>query len=260
MTLVALGLINSVRKEARLTFKRVVERVTSGVRTASEMAVVVALIGVVATAIKVSGLGIKLPLVIQDVSQGILPIALFIVMISSILLGMGVPTPVAYLLVAIGAVPALVAMDVPLLQAHLFCFIFAVFSHLTPPVAIGALVAAQIAGARYWPTAWEAIKAGFTAFLLPFFIIYAPVIILRPEAGLALSIAQIIAIPLAILSLQITLSNYCFTVLRRNERLAFGIASLLFLAAVFMQNYPFLLAGIALFVVNIARQRMEKAA
>lgn len=260
MTLVALALINHLRKEARLTFKRVVERVTSGVRTASEMAVVCALIGVVATSIKVSGLGIKLPLVIQDVSQGILPIALFIVMISSILLGMGVPTPVAYLLVAIGAVPALVAMDVPLLQAHLFCFIFAVFSHLTPPVAIGALVAAQIAGARYWPTAWEAIKAGFTAFLLPFFIIYAPVIILRPEAGLALSIAQIIAIPLAILSLQITLSNYCFTVLRRNERLAFGIASLLFLAAVFMQNYPFLLAGIALFVVNIARQRMEKAA
>ncbi|MFQ5826256.1 MAG: TRAP transporter permease, partial [Dehalococcoidia bacterium] len=147
MTLIAVALINNVViKEARPTLKGAIDGVTRGARTASEMAVVTALIGVVATNIKVSGLGIKLPLVIQDISHGILFIALLIAMVSSILLGMGVPTVVAYLLVAIGAVPALRAMGVPLLQAHFFPFIFAVFSHLTPPVAIGALVASQLAG------------------------------------------------------------------------------------------------------------------
>jgi TRAP transporter 4TM/12TM fusion protein len=264
VTLIAVALVSSIRKEARLNFKGVVDGVTRGTRTASEMAVVTALIGVVATSIKVSGLGIKLPLVIQDISHGILFIALLIAMVSSILLGMGVPTVVAYLLVAIGAVPALLAMGVPLLQAHFFPFIFAVFSHLTPPVAIGALVASQLAGAKYWPTTWEALKAAFTGFLLPFFIIYVPVLILRPEGGPSVWIPQISAIIIAISSLQIALSNYCFTALRLNERIAFMAASLLSLIAVFGHNNTFLFAGIPLFLASITwqfvRRRQLKAA
>jgi len=258
MTLIALGLISSIRKEARLSFKQVVKGLTDGVRTGCEVAVVCALIGIVATCIKVSGLGIKLPLLIQDISHGYLIIALAITMISSILLGMGVPTVAAYLLVAIGAAPALVGMGVPLLQAHLFCMVFAVFSHLTPPVAIGALVASRLAGSGYWETAWESMKAAFTAFLLPFFIVYAPILILRPHGGLIVSITQIVAIPLAVLSLQIALSNYCFTVLRTDERLAFGIAALLCLAAVFTQSYLLLLVGIALIAVPTIRQFIRR--
>ena len=129
----------------------------------------------VATCIKVSGLGIKLPLMIQDISGGMVLVALFIAMISSILLGMGVPTAAAYMLVAIGAVPALLNMGVPLLSAHMFCFIFASFSHITPPVAIGALVAA-----RGWPRpttgrpTGKRSKAAFVAFLLPYFIVFVP--------------------------------------------------------------------------------------
>jgi len=259
ITLVALGLISSIRKEARLSFKQVVKGITDGVRTGSEVAVVCALIGIVATCIKVSGLGIKLPLLIADISHGYLIIALVITMISSILLGMGVPTVAAYLLVAIGAAPALVKMGVPLLQAHMFPMIFAVFSHLTPPVAIGALVASRLAGAKYWETAWESVKAAFTAFLLPFFIVYAPILILRPHGGLIVSITQIVAILLVVLSLQIFLSNYCFTFLRPGERLAFGITSLLCLAAVFTQSYLLLLGGIALLAISIVRQFIRRS-
>ena len=257
-TLIIIGLISSVRKEARLNFSQVVDRVSGGVRVAGEIALTCALIGVVATCIKVSGLGVKLPILIQDISGGHLIIALLLGMVSSILLGMGVPTPAAYILVAIGVVPALQAMGVSLLQAHLFVFIFAIFSHLTPPVAIGALVASRLAEADYWATTREALKAAFTAFLLPFFVIYAPVIILRPEGGLGLSAAQLMAILVGIVSLQMGISNYCFAFLRRAERSAFLLAGLLCLIFVFTQSYLFLLAGIALFIVGIARQFMGR--
>jgi len=171
---------------------------------------------------------------------------------------MGVPTPAAYILVAIGLVPALLRMGVPLLAAHLFPFVFAVFSHLTPPVAIGALVASRLAGAEYWTTTREALKAAFTAFLLPFFIIYAPVIILRPEVGPIMAAAKIAGILLGVACLQMGISNYCLTLLRTHERGTFILASLLCLIFVFTQIYPFLLAGGALFIVSIAWQFMRR--
>jgi TRAP-type uncharacterized transport system fused permease subunit len=249
VSLVVLSLIFSIRKEARLNFQEVIQALTKSARTACDVTIINALIGVVATCIETSGMGIKLPLLVDEISGGILIIALFITMISSILVGMGVPTPAAYMLVAIGAAPALVNMGVPLLQAHLFPFIFAVFSHLTPPIAIGALVASQLAEAEYWPTSWEALKAASTAFLLPYLIIFAPVIVLAPDGGLFVSVIQIIAIPLGILSLQITFSSYFLGNVATIKRALFGITAILFFGTVFSRSALFLLAAVALFVI-----------
>ncbi len=257
VTIVVVGLITSaVRREVRLDFKQTLKKVVRGARSASEVAMICGLLGVVVSAIVTSGLAVKLPLAIEDLSHGILPIALFITGISSMLLGIGVPTPAAYMLVAVGAVPSLLNMGVPLLAAHLFCFVFAVCSHITPPVAIGALVASKIAGADYWKTAWESVKAAFAKYLLPFFFIYAPVVLLRPDAGFMPSLLQVAAILVVILSLQIAVSNYCFTHLRLDETIGFIIASALSLAAVFTRGELFFSIGLALFVVSIARQFM----
>jgi TRAP transporter 4TM/12TM fusion protein len=254
MAIFIMGLLSSVRKEARLSFKQIIEGLTKGAITASEMAVICGLIGVVATCIKVSGLGIKLPLMIGDTSHGSIFIALMIAMVASILLGMGVPTPVAYILVAIGAVPALRSMGVDPLPAHFFCFLFAIYSHFTPPVAIGALVASQIAGAKYWSTGWESIKAAATAFILPFFLIYVPVIILRPDGDLFTSITQIVTILIIISSTQMFFSNYCFTILTKPERFTFLATSILCLIGIFNKINPIIFAGIVLFVISIAWQ------
>jgi len=169
-----------------------------------------------------------------------------------------VPTPAAYMLVAIGAAPALVKMGVPLLQAHLFPMIFACFSHLTPPIAIGALVASQLAEAEYWPTSWEALKAASTAFLLPYFIIYAPVIVLQPDAGMIVSVTQLAAIPLGVLSLQIFFSRYFLGLLDGPKRIAFGATALLFFISVFAKSWLFLLLGIALFLGCSISQLIQK--
>ena len=257
VTIIIVGLIMSaVSKEARLDFKQVLDKVVSGIRSASEIAMICGLLGVVVSAIVSSGLAVKLPLAIEDLSHGILPIALFITMISSMLLGIGVPTPAAYMLVAVGAVPSLLKMGVPLLAAHFFCFVSAICSHITPPIAIGALVASKIAGANYWKTCWESVKAAFAKYLLPFFFIYAPVTLLRPDAGFVPSLLQVVAILVVIFSLQIGVSNYCFTKLRLDETIAFIIASIFSLAAVFTRDEPLFFIGLALFVLSMARQFM----
>jgi len=255
MTLIAVALISSALiKEARLDFKDTLNKVLSAIVSASQIAMICGLLGVVVSAIVSSGLAVKLPLAIEDLSQGILLVALFITMISSMLLGIGVPTPAAYMLVAVGAVPTLLNMGVPILAAHLFCFVSAISSHITPPIAIGALVASKMAGANYWKTTWEAVKAAFAKYLLPFFFIYAPITLLRPDAGFFISSLQVIAILMVILSLQIGVSRYCFTDLRWDETTMAILSSIFSLAAVFTRSTLFLSIGLALFAICVARQ------
>ena len=125
-------------------------------------------------------------------------------------------------------------------------------------MAVGALVASQIAGGEYWQTAWEAVKAAFAKYLLPFFFIYTPVVILKPEAGFLYSSVQLITILIIIVSLQIGVSNFCFKELRFNERLAFIITAILCLTAVFIDGAFFYYTGGALFVYSLARQAIAK--
>jgi len=259
MTIIAVGVLSSLaRKDTRLNPRQILQDVVKSTTTACSVAMICGLLGVVVSAIVSSGLGIKLPLAIEDLSGGILSVALFITMISSLVLGIGVPTPAAYMLVAVGAVPCLLNMGVPLLAAHLYCFYFAMCSHITPPVAVGAMVAAQIAGADYWKTSWEAVKAAFAKYLLPVFFVYTPVVILKPEADFWYSVLQLTTVVVVIGSLQIGISNFCFRHLKRSERVGFILTSLLCLFALLTKSVAFFYAGFGLFVVCMARQILLK--
>ncbi|MDF1554814.1 MAG: TRAP transporter fused permease subunit [Deferrisomatales bacterium] len=255
VTLAVVGLAMNVwRKDIVFTFRGVLSNLTDSVRTACGVAMICGLLGVVVSAIVSSGLAMKLPLAIEELSGGSLPLALIITMLTSMILGIGVPTPAAYMLVALGAVPGLLQMGVPLLAAHFFCFVSAISSHITPPIAIGALVASQIAGGNYMKTAFEAMKAAFAKYLLPFFFIYAPIVMLRPDRGVVESVIQVVAILIMIVALQIAVSQYCFTWLRKDETLIFGAAAVLALLNIFTTSAPLFWVGLVLFVGSLVRQ------
>lgn len=95
-------------------------------------------------------------------------------MIVSLILGMGLPTPVAYIIVALALVPFMQQIGIPALQAHFFVFYFAVFSTLTPPVAISVLAASKVAGASFLGTARDSMKLALTTFIIPFAFVYSP--------------------------------------------------------------------------------------
>jgi TRAP-type uncharacterized transport system fused permease subunit len=99
-------------------------------------------------------------------------------MVACTILGMGLPTPVAYLLTAVLAGPALTMMGVPLLAAHLFILYYASLSTITPPVAVAAYAAAGIAGDSPMKVGFTAVRLGSLAFIIPFMFIYQPALLL----------------------------------------------------------------------------------
>lgn len=104
-------------------------------------------------------------------------------MVVSIVLGMGLPTPVAYIIVALALVPFMQQIGVPPLQAHFFVFYFAVFSTLTPPVAVSVLAAAKLADASFLRTAGDSLKIAATTFIIPFAFVYSPELMSFPNVG-----------------------------------------------------------------------------
>ncbi|MBI2753049.1 MAG: TRAP transporter fused permease subunit [Betaproteobacteria bacterium] len=103
--------------------------------------------------------------------------------ILSLILGMGLPTPVAYLVVAIALVPFMQQLGVKPFLAHYFVFYYAVYSALSPPVAVAALAGAKIAGASFWETGKESMKLAATTFIIPFAFVYRPQLLDFPNLG-----------------------------------------------------------------------------
>jgi TRAP-type uncharacterized transport system fused permease subunit len=121
---------------------------------------------------------------------------LIFTMVASIILGMGIPTAAAYIIVAILGAPALMQLGVPEIAAHLFVFYFAIISAVTPPVALAAYAGAGIAKAPPMQTALYATLFGLYKFLLPFIFIYNTGLILIggvKEIGLALIVSLILS-------------------------------------------------------------------
>lgn len=99
----------------------------------------------------------------------------------SIVLGIGLPTPVAYLVAALAVVPFMIQIGVAPLQAHYFVFYFAVYSALTPPVAVAVLAAAKISGAGFWDTGLHSMKLAATTFIIPFAFVFNPDLMAFPN-------------------------------------------------------------------------------
>lgn len=143
----------------------------------------------------------------------------------AIILGMGLPTPVAYIVVALALVPFLQQLGVNPLMAHFFVFYFACYSALTPPVAVAALAAAKIAKAGFLETARDAMKLMLTTFVIPFAFVYYPSLMGFPH------LTWDVLVPIiTCLLLQWTVSIACYGYFRRDltgvERAIFGVISL----------------------------------
>ena len=105
---------------------------------------------------------------------------------------MGMPTLGVYILLATLVAPAIIELGVPDLSAHLFVMYFGMMSMITPPVAIAAFAAATLAGAPMMKTGWQAVKYGWSAYLIPFVFIMSPTLLLQGSAmsvGLSITTA-----------------------------------------------------------------------
>jgi TRAP-type uncharacterized transport system fused permease subunit len=111
-------------------------------------------------------------------SGGHLLPALILAMLGSIVLGMGLPTTAAYIIMATLGAPALIKMGVLPMAAHLYVFYFAIISAITPPVALAAYCGAAIAEANVNKTAYAAMKVAAAGFVVPYMFVYSPQLLL----------------------------------------------------------------------------------
>lgn len=172
-------------------FEKSARAIVSGSKSVIPIAAACAAAGIIAGTLGITGLGSKISGLIITASGGIPLAALFLTMVVAIILGMGLPTTAAYLILATVVAPALAEVGVPLLTAHMFVFFYGCVSTITPPVALASYVAAGIAGAEINKVGWTAFTFGITSYILPFMFFFGPGLMLEGNPGeIALAVSS----------------------------------------------------------------------
>ncbi|MCA2010816.1 TRAP transporter permease [Cereibacter sphaeroides] len=158
---------------------KTIEALELGARNAVTVSVACAVAGIIVGVVGLTGLGLKFSAMMLALSQGNLLIALFLVVIASLILGMGLPVTAAYIVLIILVGPALHnEFGVPLLIAHLVVFWYSQDSNVTPPVALAGFAGAAIAGSKPLETSVQAWKFAKGLYLIPLFMVYNESIII----------------------------------------------------------------------------------
>jgi TRAP transporter 4TM/12TM fusion protein len=172
-----------LRKSTRgcVTFGNIVDAMVDGARNALPVALACACAGIVIAVVTLGGLGIVFTQFVIGLARDTLLLALVLTMFAGIVLGMGMPTTPAYIIMTALLVPAIVKLGVVVPAAHMFAFYFAILSAITPPVALAVFAAAGLAKADLWQSGWAAVKIGCAGFIIPFMFVYEPALLMIGE-------------------------------------------------------------------------------
>ena len=182
MIAMAACIVTSLPWSVRLTPRKLVTALHDSGRELVDVAIACLALGIIAGSVLLTGLGTKLPALMIEWSTGSLPLLLLCAFLACIILGLGIPSTLAYVLVALLISHAIVELGVELLDAHLFVYYAALAAMITPPVALAAYAAASIAKSSYWTTGWLAAALGMPKYLVPFAFIFRPELLMRGDA------------------------------------------------------------------------------
>src|SRR5215475_3647070 len=135
--------------------------------------------GIMIGALNYSGVGFTLSLVLIHLAAGSLILLLVYSAIANIILGAGLPTVGCYILLATLVAPSLIQMGINPMAAHMFILYYGCLSMISPPVAVAAFVAANLANADPNKTGWVAMAFGWTIFVIPFLFVYSGTLLMK---------------------------------------------------------------------------------
>jgi TRAP transporter 4TM/12TM fusion protein len=169
---IVLLILCALKKDTRIDLFTGLDAFVSTAKSAIVVAMPCAIAGVIIGVVVNTGLGMRFSSLVVKVAGGNLLLSLLLIMLMTIVLGMGMPTSAAYIMAATLLAPALIQIGVPKLVAHFFIFYFANLSMLTPPVALASYAAASLAGLDMWKVGIRAFILSLVIFLLPFASVY----------------------------------------------------------------------------------------
>ena len=166
-----------LRASTRMNFYDIVDGLIKGARGALGVIIACASAGMIIGIVTKTGVGLKLASALVTVAAGNFMLLLLCTMLTSLILGMGVPTTANYVITSTIAAPALIQLGVPILAAHMFVFYFGIIADITPPVALAAYAGSAISGGDPLKTGVNASKLGIAAFIIPYVFVLSPQIL-----------------------------------------------------------------------------------
>lgn len=218
----------SLDTSVRMTPKKIALALNDAARGSIQVTLACAAIGVIICVVTMTGIGSTLAFNIVAMTGGILWLILLVVMVVCIVLSMGLPSTALYIVVAVTASPILIQAGVNPLAAHFFVFWFGALSNITPPVALASYTAASIAKSDPMQTSWTAVKLALPGFVIPFILVYNPMLLIQGDGINALSITHMIVSALiGIYALSVATSSFWIIKTNWFENTLFIIAAIL---------------------------------
>ena len=223
-TLAALVIGFAVSPPFRREPRRLLRAAVNAGRASAVLLVAVGAVGVIIGVMNMTGIGLKFANAVLSVSGENLSLALLLTMAACLVLGMGMPTVPAYLIIVLVMGPALSKMGISIVAAHLFAVYYAVLSVITPPVALAAFAAAPICGAPPFKVALESCKIAAVGFIIPYVFVYEPSLLIIDGVDAAGFAWAAFRLSLGLWLLTTGFEGWAFERLGRLERLMRSVA------------------------------------
>lgn len=245
-------IIAMFRATTRMNLKSIFQALEEGTRSALGVAMACAMVGIIVGVASLTGFGLKMTTAILYLGNDMLLLTLFFAMLSSLILGMGLPSIPTYIITSSMAAPALVQFGIEPFVSHMFVFYFGILANLTPPVALAAFAGAGLSGGEPNKTGFISLKLAAAGILIPYVFVYSPELLLQ-GAGFGEIVWITITAIIGIITLGAALEGYLLT----NINLFLRIMSV---ACAVTLVIPGLLSdaiGLALLVILIVTQVLQ---
>ncbi len=223
-------------------------------QTVLELVIITALAGMIIGAIQISTLGFNFSLLLTQMAGDSALSLLLMTAVVCIILGMGMPSGVIYLMLALLIAPALVEIGIPKMAAHLFIFYFGMLSMITPPICIATFAACAVANTDFWKTGWAGVRLGIVAYLVPFVFVFQPALIFHGTAMEVLTVAMKTGIGVGVLA--VGMAGYMFRPMTLPEQAIATICGVVIMVVPFGMAFSWPLLGTAA-VIMVAISVMQ---
>ncbi|MCI5836344.1 MAG: TRAP transporter permease [Veillonellaceae bacterium] len=246
-----------LRRSTRLSPRQILQGLIDGARNMLSVLTACAAAGIIIGVVTLTGVGLKMASALLDLSGGNFLAVLFFTMLTSLLLGMGVPTTANYVITSTIAAPALIQLGVPILAAHMFVFYFGIIADVTPPVALAAYAGSAISGGNALKTGVQASKLAIAAFLIPYMFVASPVLLMLHADVLSVLLALATAI-IGMIAISSSLIGYLLVKETTWERCFFALSGICLIDAGTLTDLVGLGVLALLFLNQYRRWRREQ--